>query len=285
MKPLNFYSRTLAAAGAVLACAGAAAQDVIAIPPPAQPQLMNFLGLGVFSVPDYYGSSTNKAAAAPIARYSWDGTSYVQLLGPELTVNLMPDPAWRAGPLIRFRPRRDDDVDDEIVKRMRPIPSATEMGVFAAYHMPLDPNNSLHKIVFGGDIVANTTGVYNGVTGNLRATYYYPFPQAVAGQQLIGTLGIGMFFASDSFNRKYFGVGGSDLALFPELGGHPYNPGSGLTSVKIPFSLSTQVNRNWLLTFAGRYERLLNDAKDSPIVERRGDANQWQVGIAATYLF
>jgi outer membrane scaffolding protein for murein synthesis (MipA/OmpV family) len=55
--------------------------------------------------------------------------------------------------------------------------------------------------------------------------------------------------------------------------------------VKIPFSLSSQVSRNWLLTFAGRYERLLNDAKDSPVVNRRGDANQWQVGIAATYLF
>jgi outer membrane scaffolding protein for murein synthesis (MipA/OmpV family) len=139
--------------------------------------------------------------------------------------------------------------------------------------------------VFSGDIVANPTGVYNGVTGNLRATYYYPFPQPVAGQQLIGTIGVGMFFASESFNRKYFGVGGSDLNLYPELGGRPYNPGSGLTSVKIPFSLSTQVNRQWLLTFAGRYERLLNDAKDSPVVERHGDANQWQVGIAATYLF
>jgi outer membrane scaffolding protein for murein synthesis (MipA/OmpV family) len=55
--------------------------------------------------------------------------------------------------------------------------------------------------------------------------------------------------------------------------------------VKIPFSLSTQVNRQWLLTFGGRYERLLNDAKDSPVVQRHGDANQWQVGVAATYLF
>jgi outer membrane scaffolding protein for murein synthesis (MipA/OmpV family) len=285
MKQLKLYRCTLAATAAVLAAAGAPAQEIIAIPPPPQPQLMNLIGLGVFSVPDFYGSSKNKAAAAPIARYSWDGTSYVQLLGPELSANLLPTPEWRAGPLIRFRPRRDDDVDDAIVKRMRPIPSATEMGVFAAYHMPLDPNHPLHKLVFSGDIVANPTGVYNGVTGNLRATYYYPFPQPVAGQQLIGTIGVGMFFASESFNRKYFGVGGSDLNLYPELGGRPYNPGSGLTSVKIPFSLSTQVNRQWLLTFAGRYERLLNDAKDSPVVERHGDANQWQVGIAATYLF
>jgi outer membrane scaffolding protein for murein synthesis (MipA/OmpV family) len=285
MNKLKLYSGGLVATAAALVSAGVAAQEIIAVEPPPQQQIRNFVGLGVFSVPDYYGSSTNKAAAAPIARYSWDGTSYLQLLGPELSMNLMPDREWRAGPLIRFRPRRDDDVDDAIVKRMRPIPSATELGVFAAYHMPLDPNQPLHKIVIGGDIVANPNGVYNGVTGNLRVTYYYPFPQAVAGQELIGTIGLGMFFASDSFNRKYFGVGGSDLTLFPELGGRPYNPGSGLTSVKIPFSLSTQVNRNWLLTFAGRYERLLNDAKDSPVVNRRGDANQWQVGVAATYLF
>jgi outer membrane protein len=285
MAKLKLYGGALAATAAVLASAGVAAQEVIAIEPPPQQQQINLVGLGVFGVPDYYGSSKNEGALVPLLRYSWDGTSYVQVLGPELSLNLMPTREWRAGPLIRFRPRRDDDVDDAIVKRMRPVPSATELGVFAAYHMPLDPKHPLHKIVFSGDIVGNTNNVYDGATGNLRVNYYYPFPQPVVGQQLIGSIGIGLFFASGGFNKRYFGVGGSDLALFPELGGRPYNPGSGVTSVKIPFSLSTQLNREWLLTFAGRYERLLNDAKDSPVVSGRGDANQWQIGIAASYLF
>jgi outer membrane scaffolding protein for murein synthesis (MipA/OmpV family) len=40
-----------------------------------------------------------------------------------------------------------------------------------------------------------------------------------------------------------------------------------------------------LVLLAGRYERLLGDAKDSPLIESRGDANQWSIGIAAAYLF
>jgi outer membrane scaffolding protein for murein synthesis (MipA/OmpV family) len=55
--------------------------------------------------------------------------------------------------------------------------------------------------------------------------------------------------------------------------------------VKIPFTLMAQLNPKWLLFFAGRYERLLGDAKDSPIVDRHGDSNQWSLGVAATYLF
>jgi outer membrane protein len=43
-------------------------------------------------------------------------------------VNLSPDRRWHAGPLLRVRPRRDDDVDDTIVSRMRPVASATELG-------------------------------------------------------------------------------------------------------------------------------------------------------------
>ncbi|MDB5748281.1 MAG: hypothetical protein JWP72_3129 [Massilia sp.] len=126
------YSSSLAAAAVLLASPCATAQDQIPIELPEQ---TNQVGLGVFGVPDYYGSSKNDAVVAPLLRYSWDGTSYIQLLGTEVLVNLSPLPEFRAGPVLRVRPRRDDDVDDGVVGLMRPIPSATELGVFAAYHL------------------------------------------------------------------------------------------------------------------------------------------------------
>nr|WP_314543524.1 MipA/OmpV family protein [uncultured Massilia sp.] len=143
----------------------------------------------------------------------------------------------------------------------------------------------LHKVIFYADVVGNTTGVYTGLTGNVRATYVYPFEQGFMGAPLVGSVGLNLFWSSDSFNRRYFGVEGSDVALFPELGGVPYTADGGLTSVKIPFSLTSQVAPKWLVTVAGRYEHLLKDAKDSPVVEGRGDNNQWVFGIAASYLF
>ena len=277
------YSSSLAAAAAalVLASSGAQSQELI---PVTLPEQTNLVGLGVFGVPDYYGSSNNKAVAAPIVRWSWDGTSYVQLLGNELLVNLSPVPEFRAGPLLRVRGRRDDSVDDNVVKFMRPVASATELGAFAAYHMPLDAN-PMHKVVFSADIVGNTNNVYNGASGNLRVNYFHPFDASMIGRPMIGTIGFGLFFASDSFNRTYFGVTGSDVALFPQLGGREYHPSPNVTSIKIPFSLTTAVNKEWLVTVGGRYEALLNDAKDSPVVDTRGDSNQWVIGIAASYKF
>lgn len=274
----------LAAAGALLASPMASAQDML---PLELPENINLIGLAVASVPDYYGSSKNDAAVGPLARYHFQGGNrYVQVLGPEVTLNLLEQKEFRAGPILRWRGRRDDDVDDDVVKRMRPVPSATELGAFAAYHLFLDPARPLHKVVFSADVTGNTNNVYNGATGNLRATYYYPFPQSwMGGRSTIGTVGFGMFFASGDFNRRYFGVTGSDVALYPSLGGREYVPDSGLTSIKIPFSVTTQLDKRWLLTVGGRYERLLNDAKDSPVVDQRGDASQWGIGAAVSYLF
>lgn len=276
------YSSSLAAAALVLASSCAQAQDLI---PLQLPEQTNLVGLGVFGVPDYYGSSKNEAVAAPVLRYSWDGTGYVQLLGTELLLNVSPVPEWRAGPLLRVRGRRDDDVDDDVVKFMRPVASATELGVFAAYHMPLDPSRPLHKVVFSADIVGNTNNVYDGASGNLRVNYLYPFDTSMIGRPMVGNVGFGLFFASSDFNTKYFGVTGSDVALFPELGGQEYRPSPSVTSIKIPFSLTTALNKEWLLTVGGRYEALLDDAKDSPVVDGRGDSNQWIFGVAASYQF
>jgi outer membrane scaffolding protein for murein synthesis (MipA/OmpV family) len=275
----------LAATAAMMFSQGAFAQ--VAGVEPEFDVMTNMIGLGVAGTPDFYGSDKQKGAAVPLIHYNFDAWGYpmyVSFIGNEIRLNVSPDPQWHAGPLMRFRQRRDDDVESDVVGRMRPIPGATEVGAFAEYTMPLDTNPQ-HKVVFTGDVSWNTTGVYDGATGNLRATYFHPFGDKVMGYSLLGSIGFGMFFASDHFNDRYFGVHGTDVLLYPERGGVPYTAESGLTSIKIPFSLSSRVNNNWMVILAGRYEKLLNDAKDSPVVQRHGDDNQWTIGIGASYLF
>jgi outer membrane scaffolding protein for murein synthesis (MipA/OmpV family) len=284
MTKSKLLSAGFAATAAMMFSHGASAQEII---PLQISEDTNVIGLGVFSVPDFYGSDKNEAAVAPIIHYNfdaWGNPMYVQVIGPEIRLNVVPRKDWRAGPLIRWRNRRDDDVDNNVVKRMQPIASATEIGGFVAYHMPLDAN-PLHKVVFTGDVTWNTNNVYDGATGNVRATYYHPFEAGLGGKPLLGSIGFGLFFASDHFNDRYFGVHGTDVALFPERGGIPYTAESGVTSIKIPFTLSSQVDPSWLITFGGRYEKLLGDAKDSPVIERHGNDSQWTLGIAASYLF
>lgn len=284
MKRIQLHGKTLILAAAMLMSPLANAQNASAFETP--DDTINVIGLAVLAVPDFYGSDKHQAKAAPLFRYHLYGTQrYVQVLGPELSLNLVDSKVWRAGPLIRARERRDDDVDDPIVKRMRPIATATEVGAFGQYHIYLDPNNKLHKLVFAADAVWNTNHVYGGATGNLQASYYYPFPYSWVGQQMIGSIGFGMFFASAGFNERYFGVSGSDLPLFPGRAGVPYTPDRGLTSLKIPFTLSARFQHNWLGTIGGRYERLVGDAEDSPVVKQHGNANQWIFGGAISYLF
>lgn len=279
----------LAAAVAMLFAQGAAAQEII---PFQFTQDTNLIGLGVFSYPDYYGSADNKTAVAPLLHYSLRDGMYVQLVGPELRANVLPNTLagasqWRAGPLIRARPRRDDDVEDNVVKRLQPVASAVEVGVFAQYHMPLEPGRPLHKVVFAADVTGNTNNVYSGATGNVRAVYYHPFAGGLGGRPLLGTIGFGLFWASDHFVRKYFGVNRDELNRFPQIANakEANQLDGGLASIKIPFSLISQVNPKWLVIVAGRYERLLGDAEDNALVNRRGDENQWTIGIGATYLF
>jgi outer membrane scaffolding protein for murein synthesis (MipA/OmpV family) len=38
-------------------------------------------------------------------------------------------------------------------------------------------------------------------------------------------------------------------------------------------------------TVGGRYEKLMNDAKNSPVTSQRGNSNQWIGGVGISYLF
>jgi outer membrane scaffolding protein for murein synthesis (MipA/OmpV family) len=240
---------------------------------------ISFVGLGVGVVPDYSGSADQTAGIAPYGRYLFSGQRYVQLLGTELTVNLLDNQRWRVGPLLRYRFSRNDDVDDEVVKQMRPISDTTEAGLFIAYKMPLSAN-PLHQLSFTADVAADTGDTYDGVTGSVRVNYFHPFTE-----RLLGNIGLGVAYGSNGFVETYYGVTGSDIALFPSLHGKPYKPSGGVTGVRIPFGLTTPLSRQWMLSGGGRYERLVGDVEDSPVVEDRGNANQWIFGVGAAYLF
>jgi MipA family protein len=238
---------------------------------------VNIVGIAVGSVPDYYGSSKNTGAVGPYGRYQFEGSQrYVQLLGPELTVNLLNDSNWRLGPLLRYRSARDDKVDDKIVSEMDKVDSAIEAGVFLTYKLPLS-DMPLHQVTFSGDYEAGK----NGAEGHLKVNYFQPFSKTI-----IGNIGLGMTYGNNKFMDNYFGVTSQhDIDLYPSLNDKSYNPSSGVVGWNIPFGVSAFLTPEWLLSVGGRYERLVSDAKDSPVVDQRGDPNQWVGGVGIAYVF
>jgi MipA family protein len=234
---------------------------------------INMVGIAVASVPDFMGSADNTGAAGPYGRYKFEGSErYVQVLGPQLTVNLLDDANWRVGPLLRYRAVRDNDVEDKVVRQMDKVDSAIEAGVFLQYKLPLS-NIPLHQLTFGGDV----EGGKNGTEAHLSMMYFQPLSKT-----LIANVGLGMSYGNNEYMKNYFGVtSANDIAVI----GSAYKASSGVSGWNIPFGLSTFVSDEWVVSVGGRYERLTGDAKDSPIVDKHGDANQWIGGLGLAYVF
>jgi MipA family protein len=235
------------------------------------------LGVGLGVVPDYQGSDDYTAGVAPIFRYTFAGQErYVQLLANELTLNLVDSRKYRFGPVINYRFGRDDDVEDDRVKRMRELDGTVEAGVFGDIAW-IDENNPRNRFVLGATLLQDIGDESDGFKARLSARGWQQVGRAVD-----INLGAGFVYADDEYTDHYFGVnannvGSSGLPFFSaDGGGQEYF----LTAGAIVY-----LSKQWLLGAGVRYSNLTGDAADSPIVEDRGDETQWISGLAIAYMW
>jgi outer membrane protein len=247
------------------------------IAPDDVPDGINLVGIAVGMVPDWMGSGDTKGAAGPIVRYQFEGTKrYFLWLGPQMQLNLIDSQEWRAGPMLNYRgEQRGSEADDPIVSQMQKIKDTVEAGAFLQYNMPLS-NQRLHQIVFGGDVA----GGENGWVSHLKVMWWQPIREGT-----VFNLGVGMTIGDDKWMNTYFGIRGTDLRFFPSQGGRPYEAASGISGINIPFGITQFLSKEWLLSAGGRIEFLQGDAKDSPLVQQRGDDTQVILGVGLSYMF
>jgi len=264
---------------AALAFSAALAAPIVhaQLMPPVETEEVNLIGIAGGVAPDFMGSGHEKGAGAPLFRYQFEGTQrYVAWVGPTGYFNILNDENWRFGPMANFRPGRGSSVNDLVVSQMQGINNAWEGGVFLQYRYKLS-EQKMHQLVFTVDVAGGS----NGTVGNPRVLWWQPLSQ-----NILLNLGFGATVASSKWMNTYFGITNPhDIALFPTQNGLPYNAGSGVKGVNVPFGLTFALSKEWLLSAGGRYEKLLSDAKDSPIVQQHGKDNQWIGGIGLTYLF
>ncbi|MBC7940240.1 MAG: MipA/OmpV family protein [Chitinophagaceae bacterium] len=236
---------------------------------------LNMVSLGVGSAPDYMGSGNNKTAVAPLARYYFAGRRYAQILGPQISINVLNDDVWQFGPQLLVRLKRDSSVEDPVVAQMRPIDAAAEAGVFIAATWPLsaDPR---HR--FG--VRADIQGGENGAEGSLTASFFLPVSRAI-----VFNVSGGLGYTNDKWARTYFGVQGSDIALYPGLNGRAYTPSGGVFDGRINVGAIVHLSPSWHAGLGLRYQQLQGDYADSPIVAARGNRSQRIYGIALGYIW
>jgi outer membrane protein len=241
---------------------------------------INIIGLGVGQVPDYQGSDDYETGIGPFGRYYFSGQRYVHLLGPQLTLNVLDDDVWQFGPALMYRFGRDSDVDDSVVRQMREIDDAVEAGVFVAASYKLNAQDPRERVIFSADLLTDVSDSHDGWISTFGVKYWMPVSRAV-----VAHIGGGFAYASDDYVQTYYGVTGSDIPLFPGLGGNPYNADGGINDFRLTAGALVHLSPDWHLGFGARYQKLQGDAGDSPVVDERGDSSQWIYGIGIGYVW
>ena len=89
-------------------------------------------------------------------------------------------------------------------------------------------------------------------------------------------------YASSDYMDAYFGVSGRNAQ---RSGLDQFTADAGIKDVTLRLGVEYALFANLSLGVGVGYSRLFNDAKDSPIVEDRGDDNQAYGGLTVGYKF
>ena len=235
----------------------------------------NIVGIGGGMFPDYLGSDDYMGGAAPFFKYTPEKTEYyVMLVATQLYVNVANNPSFRFGPTVNYRFGRNDDVEDKVVKKMEEIEGAFEAGAFVGYEWK-DSQNPLHRWGVTLEFLADVSGEYKGYIASASARYWYPVHKMVD----LGLV-VGISTADTNYMDTYFGVSekDSDRTELPV-----FKADNGIRDVRVIPSVVVHFSPQWHMGIGVRYSRLLNDAEASPIVDDRGDPNQWIYGLALAY--
>ena len=230
--------------------------------------LKTSLGLGIGMAPDYEGSEDYEAVPLPYASVTWDDSGrYVLLEGESLRANLLSD-NWQLGPMLQYR-RGRDDVDNNKVDRMKDIDDAVEAGAFLAY--------KTGPWKFGIDAVADISDEHDGCLVTLRGAYTFDISEEFKLTTVASTT-----YADDDYMETYFQVDSKNVR---DSGLDLYEADGGIKDVGLSLVADYDLNEKWSILGLVSYTQLLDDAKDSPVVDDEGDDSQMFLGVIGIYHF
>ncbi|QIG80598.1 MipA/OmpV family protein [Stakelama tenebrarum] len=118
---------------------------------------------------------------------------------------------------------------------------------------------------------------HEGLIGTLSGDYV-----ARDGDQWLFSIGPRVTFAGNGYESAYFDVTPGDAIT----SGLPvYDADGGLHSAGAAAAYLQKIDRRWSVYGYVKYDRLLGDGKDSPIVTQLGSRDQFSGGIALFYTF
>jgi outer membrane scaffolding protein for murein synthesis (MipA/OmpV family) len=226
------------------------------------------IGAGVGVVPDYEGSEDYTAAPVPYFSAQWKSGRYIRLDGNVLKINLLANDTWSLGPVMQYRAERDVDVDNNKVSKMDKIDAAVEAGAFLGY------NYDTWDIGF--QLATDVSGEHDGMLATARTGYTFK------NDKMSTRFGASVTYADDDYMDTYFSVDKKDAI---RSGLKRYKAESGIKDVGVDLTLRYSMTENWGIRGAVAYLILLEDAKDSPIVDDEGESGQIKASLVVMYNF
>jgi outer membrane scaffolding protein for murein synthesis (MipA/OmpV family) len=274
LRPAAFGRRTrmsmVAAAALPLLLAGwgapAAAQDDETEKPAKEPRRIR-VGLGAQFVPNYPGAdnhSIGPVVDVAMTRGSkpFDFEAPDESFGP----SLLKEGGLEIGPALNFESSR---TAKDVGAAMDKVPFTFEAGAFVEYEF--SPKFRFRTEARKG------LGGHDGLIGQAGVDFV-----ARDGDEWLFSVGPRVTVSDGRYHRAYFGVTAPESV---RTGLAVYRPGGGIQAVGATAGFLTQLSRRIGIYSYAKYDRLVGDAADSPVVRSFGSRDQFSGGLALTYTF
>lgn len=247
------------------------AATLVAVPAAAQdgdkPPLRTRVGLGAQLVPSFPGS--DRISVRPFAELSRTrGDVPFAFEAPDESADfaLFQDERFAIGPAINFEGKRRRSQVGGVLSE---VGFTVEAGGFVQYAF-----TPAFRIRAEG---RKGLGGHRGWIGQVGADYV-----ARDGDKWLFSLGPRVTLSDRRYQRAYFDISPADALA----SGLPvYRSRGALQAVGAVAGYSRQFTPRWGVLSYARYDRLVGDAADSPVVDRFGSRNQLSGGLALTYTF
>ncbi|RVU36697.1 MipA/OmpV family protein [Hwanghaeella grinnelliae] len=227
-------------------------------------------GAGVIFSPDYEGSDDYEASPVPVLEVSWkDRIALTTKGGPGLIATPFLGENYRIDTGLRYDFGRDED-DNDALRGLGDL-DVGAVGVLKASY-------EFGQFETGVELGHDLGGDRDGTT----ATVEFGMTQPILDRRAFVGLTADATWASDDYMQNTFGISATQAAR-SGAGLSAFDAEAGFKDVGLSAMVGYSVTENVSVITMAKYSRLLNDAADSPLVDREGSANQFQLFLGASY--
>lgn len=251
----------------LLACAVSVTLTSPAVAQDEKEDLRVRVGLGAQLEPEFIGS--DDLQLLPLVNFNLArGDDLFAFEAPDdgFGLALISTGGFSFGPAANIQGKRKES---ELGAPLGKVSTTVEVGGFAEY-------KASESIRLRAELRQGIGG-HEGLVGSFGADRIWR-----DGDRYVFSIGPRVLFSNSKYQRAYFGI--TDAGALAS-GLPAYRPDGGIHAVAATSGLTYQFDPQWGAFGFARYERLVGDAADSPIVRELGSRNQLSGGVGLSYTF